>query len=439
MASLTRRKKKHAMKPRRGYILAIVLACVGLFSFHALPAATITIACTTRGVTLEYCREGAAAWAKRSGHQVRVVAAPSGRRLDLFRQLLEVGAPDIDVLQIKVIWPGLLAEHLIDLRPYATETGKAHFPDIIRNSTVQGRLVALPWFANVGQLYYRRDLLEKYDATVPVTWDELAETARRIQIQERTAGNRRMWGLAWQGKAYEGLTYNALEWNHSHGGGTFVERDGRISVNNPRSVAAIEMAASWIRDISPAAVLDFDGDRTTALFKAGRAVFMRHWSSIFAATQAADSQVKGRVGIAVLPSGEPDGKHAGTLGGWNLAVSRYSEHPREATDLALYLTSEEEQKRRAIAGSFPPTRPTLYRDPEVLAAHPHFASLEDALADAVPRPSVTTGQHYPEVSEAVWESIHAVLAGKTEAADALTSLEKRLGRMSRGGTHWGEP
>ncbi len=427
------------MKSRRAYAFAMVLACAGFFSVRMLPAATITIACTTRGLTLEYCREGSAAWAKRTGHQVRVVAAPSGRRLDLFRELLEVGAPDIDVLQIKVIWPGLLAEHLMDLSPHTTEAEKVHFPDIICNSTVEGRLVALPWFTNIGQLYYRRDLLEKYDRTVPVTWDELAVTARQIQNQERTAGNRRVWGFAWQGKPYEGLTYNALEWIHSNGGGAIVERDGRISVNNPRSVAAMNMAASWIRDFSPAAVLDFDGDRTTALFNAGRAVFMRHWSSIFAATQAADSQVKGRVGIAVLPRGEPEGQHAGTLGGWNLAVSRYTEHPREAADLVLYLTSEEEQKRRAIAGSFPPTRPALYQDSEVLAAQPHFVSLEKALADAVPRPSVATGQHYPEVSEAIWESIHAVLTGKVEAVDALAGLEKRLGRMSRGGTHWGDP
>ncbi len=425
------------MKPRRAHAIAIVLVCVGLLSLRALSAATITIACTTRGVNLDYCREGSAAWAKRSGHQVRVVAAPSGRRLDLFRELLEVGAPDIDVLQIKVIWPGLLAEDLVDFRPYAGEVEEAHFPDIIRNSTVDGRLVALPWFANIGRLYYRQDLLEKYDQKVPATWDELATTARRIQTRERTAGNQRLWGFAWQGRPYEGLTYNALEWIHSSGGGAIVEQDGRISVNNPRSVAAIEMAASWIRDISPAAVLDFDGDRTTALFKAGRAVYMRHWSSIFAATQGADSQVKGRVGVTILPRGEPGGQHAAALGGWNLAVSRHSEHPQEAADLVLYLTGAQEQKRRAIAGSFPPTRPALYQDPEVLAAHPYFASLEDSLVSAVPRPSSVTGQHYPEVSEAVWDSVHAVLTGKAEAPDALTSLESRLSRLSRGGTHWG--
>ncbi len=415
-----------------------VLLSLGLFSAGALPAATLTIACTTRGVTLEYCREGAAAWARRSGHQVRVVATPTGRRLELFRELLEVGAPEIDVLQIKVIWPGLLAEHLVNLRPYAAGAEEAHFPDTIRNSTVDGRLVALPWFNNIGLLYYRRDLLEEYDEPIPETWDDLMATARRVQTRERSAGNQRMWGFAWQGKAYEGLTYNALEWIHSNGGGTIVERDGRISVNNPRSVEAIEMAASWIRDISPATVLDSDGDGTATLFKAGRAVFMRHWSSLLAATQEEDSQVKGRVGVAILPRGEPDGQHSATLGGWYLAVSRYSENPQAAADLVLYLTGAEEQKRRAITGSFPPTRPELYRDPEVVAAQPYFASLKNSLAGAIPRPSSTTGQHYPQVSEAIWDEIHAVLTGAAEASEAVARLERRLGRMSRGGTHWGQ-
>src|SRR3546814_5993896 len=74
---------------------------------------------------------------------------------------------------------------------------------------------------------------------------------------------------------------------------------------------------------------------------------MRNWPYAWALANAGDSPVKGKVGVAALPAGE-DGRPAATLGGQQLAVSRYSEHPEEAADLVRYLTSYDEQKRRAL-------------------------------------------------------------------------------------------
>jgi len=43
-------------------------------------------------------------------------------QVDLLRRVLQEGDPSPDVLGIDVIWPGILAEHLIDLRSdFATE------------------------------------------------------------------------------------------------------------------------------------------------------------------------------------------------------------------------------------------------------------------------------------------------------------------------------
>ena len=63
--------------------------------------------------------------------------------------------------------------------------------------------------------------------------------------------------------------------------------------------------------------------------------------------QGADSPIRGKVGVAPLPGGT-GGESVSTLGGWQLAVSRYSKHPAIAADLVRYLTSAKEQKRRAI-------------------------------------------------------------------------------------------
>ena len=59
-------------------------------------------------------------------------------------------------------------------------------------------------------------------------------------------------GFVCQGNAYEGLTCDALEWHASNGGGTIIEPERQVTINNPQAVAAFERAKSWVGTISPA-------------------------------------------------------------------------------------------------------------------------------------------------------------------------------------------
>jgi trehalose/maltose transport system substrate-binding protein len=400
-------------------------------------AATVTISCGAVGVELELCREGANAWAAQSGHEVRVVSTPSAtnERLALYQQLLAAGASDIDVLQIDVIWPGLLENHLRDLGTDLGAQAGEHFPRIVENNTIGDRLVAMPWFASVPLLYYRDDLLQKYEASVPRTWVELEQVAQRIQAAEREAGNQRVWGYVWQGRAYEGLTCNALEWIAGEGGGTIVEQDGRISVSNPLAARAVGRAARWVGAITPPGVLNYAEEDSRGVFQSGNAVFMRNWPYAWALAQADDSPIRGKIGIAQLPAGT-DGRSVATLGGWQLAVSRYSGNPEAAVDLVRYLVSRREQRRRALAGSFLPTIPALYKDPELVASVPFLDRLVPVIETSVARPSTVTRSKYSQVTSAVWNAVHATLSGMKDAEASLTSLQSRLQRMSRGGRAW---
>ncbi len=411
-----------------------LLSALGLLlaSWPAI-AAELAISCGAVGMEYELCRSGAEAWAAESGHSVQVVTAPSSssERLALYQQLLAAQAPDIDLFQVDIIWPGILGSHFVDLDPYVPEAALAqHFPALIESNRVDGRLVALPWFSSAGVLYYRRDLLEAYSEPVPATWAELSASAERIQAAERSAGNSRIWGFVWQGRAYEGLTCNALEWVASHGGGRIVEADGRVSINNERAAAALDLAAGWVGSISPPGSPNYAEEEARGVFQSGNAVFMRNWPYAWALAQGEDSPVRGRVGVAPLPRGEP-GQPASTLGGWQLAVSRYSKHPKPAAELALYLTSAAEQKRRALLGAYIPTMPHLYRDPEVLAANPFFGELAATIEQAVTRPSAVAGSAYNRVSSRFWNAVHQVLTGGGPARPVLARLERDLKRILR--------
>ncbi|HET7503229.1 MAG TPA: ABC transporter substrate-binding protein, partial [Kofleriaceae bacterium] len=346
----------------------------------AAPAggAEIAISCGSVGKDYDTCKTGAEMWATKTGNHVKVVTSPtsSSEKLALAQQLLAAGATDIDVFSTDVVWPGILGSFFLDLKQYSNGAEKQHFDAIIANNSVEGKLVALPWYTDAGLLYYRTDLLDKYKEKPPTTWEEMTATAKKIQDGERKAGNKDLWGLVFQGKAYEGLTCNALEWVASFGGGTIVGTDGKVTINNPEAAAALDLAATWIGSITPPGVLNYEEEESRGIFQSGNAVFMRNWPYAYQLSQSADSPIKGKVAITTLPKGPgANARGAATLGGWNLSVSKFSKHPKEAADLALYLTGPEEQKRRAVTAGYQPTIKSLYEDKEVLAANPSFAML----------------------------------------------------------------
>lgn len=414
---------------------AQLLFALATASALALPARAVDLAisCGALGVELRLCTEGVRAWEAATGHRVEIVSTPnsSNERLALYQQLLGARGTDVDVLQIDVVWPGVLAPHLVDLGPYMGDEPARHLPTIVANNTVAGRLLAMPWWTDAGLLFYRRDLLEKHGRWPPATWAELTETARAVQDAERAAGDRRMWGYVWQGRAYEGLFCNALEWLAGHDGGSVLDTAGRPTVANPRAAAAFAAAHAWIGTISPVGVLNYDEEAARGVFQAGHAVFMRNWPYAWALAQGADSPVRGKVGVAPLPGG-------GALGGWNLAVSRYSRHPREAADLVRHLTGPAEQKRRAVAAAYNPTVVALYDDADVLAANPFYAEVRPILEHAVARPSRVAGRRYARLSSLVWRATHDMVARGAEPGPRLERLAAEIARLARR-SGWGTP
>jgi len=425
--------------------LVLVLTLVLLMSFSGVLFAQdeikLTVAGGAVGIEKELTIKAAEMYMERNpGVTVEVLDTPdlANDRLGLYLQFLEAESPKVDVYQIDVIWPGDLAAHFIDFYDYgAEEVADKHFQAIVENNTTtDGRLVALPWFTDAGLLYYRTDLLEKYDREVPETWDELEATAEYIMEEERAAGNEDFYGYVWQGDAYEGLTCDALEWIYSNGGGKIVSDDQKITINNEKAIEMIEKAADWVGTISPSGVTGMAEEDARAMFEAGNALFMRNWPYAYTLAGQKGKATAGNFDVAPLPAGD-SGHSAATLGGWNLAVSKYSEHPEEAAKLAMFLAGEEVQKMRAIEGSFNPTIKSLYEDEDVLEAVPFFGSLYEVFTNAVARPSTATAPNYNQVSELFFQSVHSVLTGEREAKSAIEYLELDL--MDLTGFETGEP
>ncbi|WP_206453049.1 ABC transporter substrate-binding protein [Aurantimonas marina] len=411
--------------------LALAFAASTLLTGSAF-AAELSLVSGSVGKDIEELRGQLDDFEKESGHTVKIVEMPASTtdQFGQYRLWLSAGNADIDVYRTDVIWAPQLAGGLVDLTEAAKDIVGQHFPSMIESQTVDGKLVALPMYTDAPALYYRTDLLEKYGKEPPKTWAELEATAKEIQDKEREAGNAQMNGFVFQGAPYEGLTCDGLEWVASNGGGQIVSPDGEITINNPEAAAALEKAKGWVGTIAPDGVLAYKEEESRGVWQTGNAVFMRNWPYAYALSNGDDSAVAGKFDVMPLPAGE-GGSSAACLGGWNLAVSKYSQNQDAAIELVKYLSSEKAQKQRAVNQSRLPTIPALYDDAEIAEKQPIVTEWKEVVTNAVPRPSAPTKRQYNEVSKEFWTAVNETLSGRGSAADNLDQLEKRLRRLKR--------
>jgi trehalose/maltose transport system substrate-binding protein len=395
------------------------------FLTGAASAANLSIVSGATGDDLNFMRKQLDAFEKASGDKVTITPMPSSTtdQFGQYRLWLSAGNSDIDVYMTDVIWAPQLADQFVDLTKAAAGVAKDHFPAIIESQTVNGKLVAMPYFTDAPALYYRKDLLDKYKLAAPKTWDEMAADAKTVLAGEN---NKDLQGFVFQGNAYEGLTCDALEWVKSNGGGQIVEADGKISINNPKAVAAIDRIKGFIGTISPPGALAAQEEESRGTWQTGNAVFMRNWPYAYALGNKDDSKVKGLFDAIPLPSGGGDTKSAATLGGWNMAVSKYSKNVDEAVKLVLFITGKDVQKANALELTHLPTISALYADADIGAKQPVLVKWKAIFDNAVPRPSAPTKTKYNEVSAAFWSAVHDSLSGKGTSAENLAKLEEKL-------------
>jgi len=348
-----------------------------------------------------------------------------------YRNQFRSGSPQADVYAIDIVWSGSLAEYAEDLRPTFGDLREV-LPELASNDTVNGKLVALPYFVEVSVLYYRSDLLRKYGfAQPPRTWRELEGQARTIQAGQRKDGNRNFWGYLWQGAASEALTCNALEWQSSEGGGSLLAQNGTADFDWAIAAAEWNRARNWIGTISPPSITDQLEDDSLKMWKGGDAAFMRNWPYAYQQSMTADSKVKGKVAVTLLPRGDGrNGRHADILGGFQLMISKRSQNKQAAIELLKFLTSPESQRLNARRGYAPVTM-DLYTDPTLLQVAPFFGILRNILVDgAITRPSTIAGEKYGALSTAFFTSVHEALTGHVSATSAADRFNRDLERMA---------
>jgi multiple sugar transport system substrate-binding protein len=353
---------------------------------------------------------------------LRVTPDAADTRHQLYVQWLNGRAERPDVLQLDVIWAAEFAAAgwILPLDRFAPST-EDFFTAALEAARWRGRLYAVPWFVDVGLLYWRTDLMKEPPASL---------AGLRVAAMDDVGRRRVSMGLVWQGARYEGLITVFLE-HLAAFGGRILDDAGGVVVDSPRAVEALTFMrdAIWTDEWVPSSVLTWQEEQVRFAFQAGEAGFMRNWPYAWTLLQdPVQSKVAGRIAIAPFPAG-PHGVPAAALGGSQLAINRYSAEPERAWQLVQFLAAPEQMAERAREASQLPARRSVYDDPAVSAALGlPSSSIRHALDSAVARPVTPV---YSELSDILQLRLHRALTRQQDPASALTEAAAEIRLLLR--------
>ena len=352
--------------------------------------------------------------------KLNVLPAPTDQQHHYYLTTLGAKTREIDVMRIDTIWIAEFASAgwLESLEGCINPEDRASFIPVTEKTDVfRGHLYAIPWYASIGLLYYRKDLLEKYKLDTPHTWDELVKACLTISSDEH------VYGYLWQGKQYEGLVCNFVEFIGSNNGG-IIDDTGRIIVNSEQNKIALDFMHDliWEYRVSPQNTYsELMEESSRHLFQQGKGLFLRNWTYVWNLCQE-DPSLKDKIGVTQLPK-FLGGNAASVYGGWHLAINASSKNKKQAWRLIEFLTAPEAQKELAMNLSWAPTRHALYNDPELLEKLPFLPIVELALKDVQIRPNLP---YYQWVSDILQKHINRVLSNQTGSDVALRTINAKL-------------
>jgi multiple sugar transport system substrate-binding protein len=319
------------------------------------------------------------------------------QRVSLVRRLA-ANDSSIDILAMDVDWTAEFATaKWIRQVPagLAQQIQSVDLPGPVQTATWQGKLYGIPINSNTELLWYRKDLLAAINQPVPTTWQQMINDS----IQLAKMGKPHF--IEEQGAQYEGLTvwFNSLV---DSAGGQIVGGNNQVEVGPSTKVAAAimhELATSPAAD--PSLNVAMEGSSDTA-FDMGNAAFEINYPFVWASAQKTNPTVAKQMGYAYFPQVQPGIPPHVSIGGYDLAISAHSSHPKEAFDAVSCLTQQQYEINYAVKGGLAPVRGAVYQIPSFVKLYPFAALIANQLKTYGIRPQTPA---YADVTLAIQKTL----------------------------------
>ncbi|MGL4964073.1 MAG: ABC transporter substrate-binding protein [Inquilinus sp.] len=298
-----------------------------------------------------------------------------------------------------------------------------------------GKLYALPFYAESQMTFYRKDLLEKAGVTMPdqPTWQQIGEIATKTNDPGHG-----IYGMCLRGKPGWGENMGQITPVANSYGARWFDMDWNTQLDTPEWKQALTTYVDLLKNYGPPGAASNGYNETLALFASGKcAMWVDATVSAGFLSDPAQSSVIGKVGYAHPPYGKFNkGNHY--LWSWALAIPASSKAPDAAKKFVYWATSQEYIQLVAKTSGWatvpPGTRESTYRSKDYLDAAPfakltletiQTANMTDATQEKVPYRGISfVGiPEFQGIGNTVGQTFAAVIAGQKTVDEALKEAQ----------------
>jgi len=278
-----------------------------------------------------------------------------------------------------------------------------------------GKLYGLPFNKSVLILYYNRDLLSKHGLSVPKTLDEFISTAKKISAAE---GEPVYW--------FRPDTSTFSYWFFNMGGSYL--HDGKIVVNSPEAVKALETMVSGVKDGWAKAITSGYINQN---FGKGVFGFSTDTSAGYSYYLKA---AKFDLGIATLPGN--DGKPGlGLVQGTDLIIFQDADDAQKklAGEFVNFVSSPKAQALFSAATGYVPVNLKAVDEPalqDYLMDNPDFKVVIDQANYAAFEPAIAEWEQIR--FDILGQAIKEAVLGKATPKEALDKAQKQVEDLMAG-------
>lgn len=413
------------------FVITALLLCLGACQNQSSKQLTLAV---NSGVEGDALKQAALDYEAQTGIHINIAEFPYANLFEKELIDLTAGTGAYDLIMLDDPWfPKFASQQLLtDLTPLLQQQGK-NGPDedfvktsiaLCREPYETGSLYALPYVGNSQLLFYRKDLFDKHNLKAPGTWADALAAAKTITELETTGapGGGKVFGYvmrAAQGNAAV-ADFMPIFWSF---GAEMFSANGKPQVNSPEGIEALKLMLE-LGKYTPPGYASFNADEVGAHLLQGTAAMSINWPAwISSLSDPAKSKVGGKMEFTTLPGAKNPGR--AEIGNWLIAIPRDAKNKEAAFNFLVWATSQEQMKRSALRGN-PPTRKSLFTDPELVAKFPAYPAQLRSLESSRPRPRTPL---WNEIENAFGIYLSKANSGELSAEDAMNQANAEITKI----------
>lgn len=386
------------------------------------------------GVEGDALKQAARDYESLTGVRVNIAEFPYDNLFEKEQIDLTAATGAYDLIMLDDPWfPRFASEQLLtDLTPLFQKRGQTSpDEDFIRSSIAlckhpyeTGATYALPYVGNSQLFFYRKDLFEKYNLKEPATWNDVLTAVTTIDERERSGspGGGRVYGYVMRAARGNSAVADFMPIFWSFGAEMF-DAAGRPVVNSKEGIDALTFMLE-LGKYAPNGYASFNASEVSAHLLQGTAAMSINWPVwISAFNDPARTKVLSKMNFAVMPGARAEGR--AEIGNWLIAIPRGCRNADAAFDFLLWATAAEQMKKSALAGN-PPTRRSVFTDPELLAKFPAYPAQLRSLDRSRPRPRTP---QWNEIENVFGIFISRANSGELTAEDAMNQANIEIAKI----------